>query len=295
MVITNHAGNPTTTDDSLSAIYMGGASTVTLPGQRATRRDTNRSSFGLCWLPWDVLTDTVFNGTGAATTEEIDVAGGYFSFEVAAAQSRYYHVDSSMSGFDALDATQAQGMIVRLGVQVTEGGTSGSSDRLYCELRLADGSAGYRVSLRMEATGFALWDTIAGSRIGAAVAPATGALEFLIALGAGKASLWWRQRTNHADRVWTVGPSSTSLSDAGAAYSSNRLEIGSKATAGVTAAMRIFELHASAGSSAGTGLHGGFTNPDDLFAVTYAGSGVPGSYIDHGVSITARGGPAFRG
>ena len=292
LVLTNHHGAPGNEDDSLSALRLGGSSTVTMPGQRAAMLDTNRASWGVSWLPFDVFTDQVWNGIGAATTEAID-AGGFFSFSVTAAQTRHYYIDSSMGGFDALDATQAQGMIARLAVQVTAGGTSGSSDRLYMELRLADGSAGYRVSLRLEATGFALWDTIAGTRIGAAVV-ASGELDFLVALGAGSAACWYRSRDNKADRVWTAGPSSSSLSDAGGAYATNRVEIGSKATAGSTASMNVYELHIAAGDNAGAGVHGGFTNPGDLFPITYAGAGYS-AYVDGGVGLTARGGPAIRG
>ena len=293
LVLCNHAANPGNEDDSLSAIRLGGSSTVTMPGQRASMLDTNRASWSISYLPFDVFTDQVWNGTGAATTEAINTAG-YFEFSVTSGQTRHYYVDSSMGSFDALDATQSQGMIARLACTVTAGGTSGSSDRLYMEMRLADGSAGYRVSLRLEATGFALWDTIAGTRIGAAVAGVSGELEFLIGLGASKAALWYRERDNKVDRVWIAGPSSTSLSNAGGAYASNRVEIGSKATGSATASMNVHELHIAAGADAGSGLHGGFTNPDDLFPITYAGAGYS-AYVDAGVGLTARGGPAIRG
>ena len=289
VVIGNHTANPGSYDDSLAAVYIGGPSTVTMPGRRSSKRDNNRATWDLCWLPFDLPTDTYMNGSGTATTEAIH-ADGYLELSCSSTQTRYFYGDSST--ITELVTPVATGSIVgRFAVQMMEGGSSGT-DRMVAEYRLADGTNSYRVAIYLEALGFALWDTIAGTRIGSAVV-ISGAHEFIVSIAAGTASCWYRARSLNADRSWTVGPSG-SLSDGGAAYASNRVLFGSKGTSpATTCTARWWEFHVSAASS-GAGLASGQTNPDDLMPTTYAGPGYGGSYVTAGAKLTARGGPAHR-
>jgi len=288
VVPTNHSANPGTHDLSVSVVYIGGPSTVTMPGRGLAQLDTNRAVWDLDYLGGlDLPRDTCFNGVGAATET---IVNGWLDFSATAGQSLFYYVDSST--MPQLAASIASGsLMVRYGLQMTAGGSS-ATDRQCVEVRLADGVNSYRVSLRHEAAGWALFDTLAGSRIGDAIV-VIGELEFIVSLSAGAVATWYRARSLNADRQWIVGPASASLTDGGGAYATNRVLFGSKVTAGSTVSAKWFELHI-AGASAGRGLSSGQTNPADLYPVAHAGPGFA-SYLANGASLTARGGPAFYG
>ena len=282
-----HSTTPSTHDPSLSAIYIGGHTSVTMPGRGLAAIDTNRATWDIDWLPFELPRDTCFNGSGAATES---IANGWLDYSATAAQALYYYIDSS-SVTELVTPVATGAIMTRHALQMTAGGSS-ATDRQCVEVRLADGVNSYRVSARHEALGWALYDTIAGSRIGDAIV-ISGAYEFLISLSAGSVSSWYRPLSHDADRTWTVGPSSTSLSDGGAAYASNRVLWGAKVTAASTVSAKWFALHVSAESS-GRGLSSGQVNPDDLYPNAYASAG-RSAYLTGGVGVSARGGPAIRG
>ena len=290
VIVTRHAANPGTQDGSLTTLFLGGPSTVTMPSQRLTQRDTTQASWDITYIPgWDLPRDTCFNGPGAGTESQ---ANGYLELSCTSAQALYYYVDGSSVPEIVTDVATGS-LMVRYGLQMLSGGSS-ATDRHCVELTLADATGHcYRISARHEAAGWALYDTLAGpTRIGDAIV-ITGAHEFILSLSEGKCASWYRARSTNADRQWLVGPTSSSLTDGTTAHTSNRVLWGAKVTAGSTVSANWHEVCIAA-PSAGQGLSSGQTNPDDLFPIDYAGPGYA-SPLTAGASLTARGGPAFHG
>ena len=290
VIVTRHAANPGTQDGSLTCIYLGGPSTVTMPSQRLTQKDTTQASWDLTYIPgWDLPRDTCFNGAGAGTETQ---TSGYLELSCTSAQALYYYIDGSSVPEIVADVATGT-LIARYGIEILAGGSS-ATDRHCVELTLADTTGHcYRISARHEAAGWALYDTLAGpTRIGSAVV-ITGAIEVILSISDGKCASWYRQRSTNADRAWVAGPTSSSLTDGTTAHTSNRVLWGAKVTAASTVTAKWFELHI-AGPSAGQGLSGGQTNPDELYPIDYAGPGYASS-LTAGAQLTARGGPALYG
>jgi hypothetical protein len=281
VVVCNHAANPGTEGASLSALYLGGASQVTMPGTRDARKDATRSTWDQVGLPWDLPGDTVWTGAGVATTEQL--ANARLELVCAAGETRRYSITPT--------ATVDEGLIVRHTLEVNAGGDD-AADRINIRVRLDDGVSGYDIAVRFDVAGFSVYDRTAAANVGSLVFVAKE-IDIIIALGKGKVATWYRTRSHNADREWTAGPAGT-VSNSGVPVGSNLIRWGVVATGAATADVYWYEWHAITGGTVGPGLHDGFTNPDDLFPAYYPGLGFK-AWVDGGAAIRAADGPAFSG
>jgi len=109
----------------------------------------------------------------------------------------------------------------------------------------------------------------------------------------GKVAMFYRAKSVAADRVWSVGPQSSSLTNnSGSPAANNSIEWGHCASG--TAETSWEELHYRFDQSYSPALSAGFSNPADLFGRSYAGVGAA-TYVDGGVRITAIDGAAREG
>ena len=274
------AGNE---DNSLGAFSIGGYSTVTMPGLRDYRNQATQAGWIRNWIPIELPADTGWTATGVGA-EDLDV--GLLQLTTVATH-KHYQVTLADS------PSPADGAMVRANFQVLGGGDL-SADKVAIRLGLEDGSNGYEIKVRAirSPPSLRLIDGVTGSQIGSDVSVDwSEPVEILIAMKGTSAALWTMASSTSGDRVWTAGPSTSSLGDSGGGGSSE-IQWGHIATS--TSLSKWTELHYTAGSHTGTGLASGQTNPDDLQARTFAGAGFH-QWVDGGTKITALDGPARAG
>ena len=277
-VLIGLSNSDVTSSTTLSATFLGGHTTVTLPGRITYPEPYQRSGWTESYLPFELpanISSITNSGTG---TDTIGTDG---------LLNRSVSTNTFHSTFSA-NSSVAQGVIARIGLTVTSGGAK-TSDQIAFLVRCADGSDSYSVSIRFTTSDFRMIDNNA-SQIGvdkSAVAP-SGGINVLVAIADGKLSVWFCSLSSASDRKWTSAIQNHSLTAGGG--STDIVRFGTMSTA--TAAYKIHEVHFMDGSSANGALGAGQTNPDDLRGRTFSRRG---RYIgvDDGVRISAVDGSAM--
>ena len=282
----NWASDPGNEDNSLGVMYLGGWSTVTMPGYTLFEKSTSRVSWDWSWLPFDIPGGYTYNGpwtankTGSPTEA---LSSGALSLTCTAGNFVYY------SHTDIVGTTlPAKGVILRATLAVASGGSL-TSDLEAIRVRVADGTDGYDVSVRFNSTTIRVVDNNAGAQVGADISVAvSGGVQVLLAVAAGNCSLWYRVSSTSSDREWIAGASSTSLNNSVSAGTSYYTHWGTMASG--AAAMTWTEFHLVEGNMVGQQIAQGQTNPAGLFPRVVASSPVS---VDSGTYITGIDGPAF--
>lgn len=260
---------------STGILYLGGYSTVTLPGVQTYASSYQRLGWGQTWVPLD-KPDDISSGPWTLTgTDTATLASGALNINTSSQQTCY---GANPSG------TVAEGCVVRFSLTAVSGGSTGGLARSV-KIRLADNTNDYEVALRISTTAMRLVDSNSGANLGEVsdAAPSSG-VDVLIAMTAGKVAMFYRAKSVAADRVWKVGPQSSSLNnDTGSPSSNNGIDWGHCATG--TAETNWEELHYRFGQSYSPDTSAGFSNPADLAGRDYAGVG-RSTYVDDGVRIT---------
>ena len=268
-------------DDSLGAFYLGGYSTLTMPGLRTYRDEATQVGWFRPWIPMELPGSTGWTAAGAGG-ETLDV--GTLDINTA---GNFKHYTTTVAGPAA--PTPAEGAIIRATFQMSSGGNL-ISDRVAIRLRLEDGAAGYEVKLRAQHTPprLRLVDGVAGAQIGSDVALTWDQpVDVVIATKGDNVAMWWRHSSTDGDRVWNTGPSSSTLTSSGGGGASE-IQWGHHISS--TSQSKWIEMHYTAGTAAGLGLGAGQVNPDEVHARTFAGVGSH-QWIDGGTRITAVDGP----
>ena len=269
-----------TSSTTLSATFLGGHSTVTLPGRIAYPAPYQRSSWTESYLPFELPANVSSLTTTGAGTDTIGTDG---------LLNRSTSSNNKYSTF-AATSTVAQGVIARMGLTVTSGGAL-TADHIALLVRSGDGSNDYSVSVRFTTAGFRMWDNNAGAQVGtdkSSVAP-SGGIDVLVAIAGGKLSVWYRALSSLSDREWSGAIQGHSLTSGSG--STDIVRFGS-ISASSTTDYKIHEVHYMDGSYANGGLGAGQTNPDDLRGRTFSRRG---RYIgvDDGVRMSAVDGSAM--
>lgn len=285
-MLSTFAADPGTLDPSLYAMYLGGYSTLTLPGFSRFARQDERISWERTWLPFDTPDATYWAAAGAGTGA---ISGAGLTITTTAAQQRYY----TRAPTGSID----EGVIIEYAMSVTSGG-SVTTNACSVIVRLDDGVNGYAVVVRHSATAIRLYDLISGVQIGSPItaAPPSAGVCVRLALGlsasaTGAVAMWYRASGTAPDREWTVGPTSSALTDNAGAAGANLIQWGHTTNASSVSVWTRF-LDVSSGWTGKTRLCDGQTNPDDLLGREYSPAGV---YVDDGVVLSAVDGPTVRG
>lgn len=286
ILLHNWAANPGDEDNSLGAAYLGGWSTVTMPTLSSVREDVQQVSWSRTWFAIEVPSDCGWTASGAGSAT---LSSGSLVVSTTA-QAKNFSINPT--------GTIAEGMVVRVALKVTSGGSL-ASDTVGARLRVADGVNDYDVSLRARLNGSThevrVYDNNAGAAVGSDMTVAgTGGVDLLVALGDASLAVWYRARGLGTDRDYAEGPASTSLTTDGATPEANHL-IQWGHFLGSTADSAWYEVHYVSDEYAGFSvldLSEGQENPDDLFART-AGAGV--IYIDDGLQVRVVDGPLLAG
>ena len=271
-----------TSSTTLSATFLGGHSTVTLPGRIAYPAPYQRSGWGQSYLPFELPANISSLTTTGAGTDTIGTDG---------LLARSSSSNTKESHF-APTSTIAQGIIVRYAMTAVSGGSLAAEGNVL-RVQCGDSSSTlYTVAIRFSTSGFRMIDvqdsgaTIGGDKT--SVAP-SGGIEVLVAVVAGKFSCWFRALNSKSDRQWTSAQQNYSLTNGGGS-AANEVRFGINANS--TTSMKIHELHAMYGAETSGALGAGQTNPDDLRGRTFSRRG---RYIglDDGVRMSAVDGSAM--
>jgi hypothetical protein len=289
-LISLHASNNTTADNSLGVMYLGGSSTVTMPNLDGALTDTNQATWQETWLPYDVPSDmTNWTGTGSGTDS---ITSGELVISTTGAQNRYYDLTPT--------STASQGLIVRFRVTRDSGGGT-SFDYIAVRLQVADGTTDHDVSIRLyDSSGNTAIKVVdnnnSGSTVGSDQTGTGDEIEVIAALSKnstgtqGRFALWWRNPSTGSDREWTAGQSSTTITNASTPTTGNLVRWGHITIQAGDSDWHEFMV--SYGSHTGLHLAGGQDNPDDLYPLRVGTSRV---YLDDGVFIRGKDGPLFIG
>jgi hypothetical protein len=262
---------------TLSATYLGGYSTVTMPKVDAFRKITRQCGWSRTWLPFDLpstLTWTL-SGTGSES-----ITAGALNMSTTSGQDK----TNSISGAIHVPSTIAQGIHVRASLTPVSG-----TANIY--VRLADATNEYEVRVTVTTTTVEILDANGGSL--GSTALSGGRIDVLIGMRNNDVACWARLASGvgDPDRVWTEVGTSGALTD-NATATTNQITFGHNTGAGAQES-NWFEVMYAVGVDTGQGgLEASQSNPADLHPRPLS---AVGSYVDDGTSIKGVGGPAYKG
>ena len=283
-----------TTDDSLTALHLGGYSNHSLARAAGASADNtgDATGWGLTWLP---LTEPQAGGgwwvettAGAPTT--VPSSGG-MTVVTAIGESDYWTATTG--------GTLANGNIGRAVFSLDSGGNV-SSDTAGITVRLADGTNDAEFQIRTETSRFRIRDINGATNKATISRPMTAAVELewamnVTASGVANLTVWYRARSNATAHNWTVAYSGTIANDTATPNATSFVRFGNGVNTGTAASTTWYEFMTTTNGYTGLSVDNqaaGQSVPGGLWAVPYAPS--PQCVVP-GLSITTRGGPAIVG
>lgn len=289
LVVSGFEANPGTYDGgSLISLWLGGYTTVTMPGYDAWRSDARQVTWGETWIPLDLPGDTGWTRTVAGLgTDSINSSARLaIGVPTAGSQVLYSRVPAG---------SVARGQIVTWALSVA-GGTAGVT------LTTADATEGYQLRVTLTGAGaLTARDMIGATDIGTA-SGLTGEIAILASITGGVCSVWYRSITDqYAARTWIALVEAEALTDdAGATLSANAISwgMGSGGSGPPAHASQWRWFHwiddgGGAVNYCGTGL-GSAQFPRDHVGRRFSTVGT-GIGVDAATILQAEGGPAWAG
>lgn len=266
-------------DDSIFCTYLGGYTDVTLPAASTGLLRRSSMPWYRNWVAADVPDATATHSGGGLGTQAI--SNGALVLTAASPQARYY--DAAIT-----DATQTTGLVVMARLKVPALADDGI---VYIELRTSDTNT---YTARVEATTarLRLRDHVAGTTI-AQTNQSIGeeVVHVLFACDGNNTRAWYRtdDGENPTARNWIDLGTETALTSAAA--SSTRIRWGYE---GGTASGDgyFYEFHYQTDKDAIRSTLTTQSNPEEISGRPI---GTLPVYLDGGLSITASGGPGYRG
>jgi len=271
---------------SLSVMYLGGSSTVTMPSRALFQSEILQHGFLNTYLPFEVPgTVGHYTKTTAGGTETI-TDGGLRTVAPITTGTLYYTKTGMSSSIDDC--------LVVLVYLTSVGGVSnaGTTRQRNITLRAADNTEDYEVRINIGAADFECHDIHAGStQIDSTVTvDSTGGLWVLAALKGANFSCWYRTGGPSADLEWTAGPDSTGLTDGGGGTADFKVEWGTVDTSGIQ--MTTDWLQVAYGVHVGIDSLSEGIEDADLF---FRNLTPTPALVNDGVKVRAISGPAVNG
>lgn len=286
LVIHSHESTPGIYDESLSCSYLGGYSTVTMPGYEDFRELKLQVTWGTTYLPFDEPDDMGWT-QGSTGTVTDSISSGRLVLTAASFGDEIYYYRTPTGSVDN-------------GILVVFDATRSGPTAPRVIIRTSDGAVGYGIEISF-LTALTVEDLVSGASIENGVFSTIAedeVIQFLAAIKGNDCVVYARRVGTQGDdtRTWTLVASSTSLTnDGGATFTTSRIQFG--AYQGFSTGYATFGLVAyvddegSATNYVGSNIVSQ-TNPDDLLGRPFSSSG---TYISDGVTIKAVDGPAFHG
>jgi len=277
MIASEYDGD-SATEQSLFVHYLGGYSTITMPGFARWLDPRKRATWSHTWVPCDLPNNAGWSGSGTGTPA---LTGGYLTLTTS----------SSTRAYSAAPTTSlAQGVIAWFSLQPVSGGAVGTG-AVSALVQLDNATDRYTAQINVATTGFRLVDSIATTTLATVTVGTTGGVDFLIAMQNDDVCMWYRLRTaaTSTQRSWTLVHQGTLTR--GAPSTGNLVVWGNRASG--TAESRWFAACYTVGVETGYQLAEGQTNPDDLHPCPF--SAIGGTPIASTVRLFAESGSAVRG
>lgn len=278
ILIASEYDGDSATEQSLFVHFLGGYSTVTMPGFARWLDPRKRATWSHTWVPCDTPNNVGWTATGAGTST---LDGGYLALSTTA-NTRYYSIVPTSS--------IAQGYLVLLSGQIVSGG-SVATGVISAVLQLDDATDRYTAQINFSTTGFRVTDVVAGTTLVTVTVDTTGGIDILVGMANNDIAVWYRQRlaSTATQRSWTLAVATT-LTRA-APGTGNSIVWGHRTTG--TASSRWYAACYTVGTETGYQLAEGQTNPDDLHPCPF--SAVAGTTIASTIRLFAESGSAVRG
>lgn len=277
LVVHRCEATPSTTDDSMMALWLGGYTTVCLAQESGKGRNgpTTVTGWTDTWVCYDAPenTGTIWTATSTGTAV-LGPAGLALSTGNPATEIRMAN---------NLPGTVTEGVTVLAECKLV-------TNQCRVEVRWNDSvSVEYEVAAIVQTTKIVLWDLVAGSEIGHydTTAGVDGYVQLLLDCQSNNAVLYFRAVGADGDREWTlVGTTSTCTDNGAISAPGHRVQFGQYDDS-------ISYWHFCLLNSDGyTGEHlYGQDNYSDLLGRAFMPTPV---YVDGGTSIQAVDGPTFR-
>ena len=286
----NWKANPgvsgTVDEPSLAVSYLGGSSTVTLPGYQRFQTDYRRVNFEDTWLPFDLpgaITTKWTTGWTAAGAATETLGQGWLEVGSGVSALKTYTTTGLPAGH-----TATQGIIWSASCAVVTG-SSALTDDIAIRAELDDGVDKWAAVIRIQSAAVYLVDGLTGATLANTPIPTSGAgVTILCGMSNDTVSVWVRTRGNSSDRAWQVLASATTLSSAVGGGSSS-LQWGNLVAS--TSISRWHDMQVVTGPYTGLQFAAGQTNPNDLMQHPYSPTG---AYVTEGMSLIATSGPTIR-
>ena len=278
LVIHSHASTPATYDESLSVSYLGGYSTVVMPGYEVFREYALQVSWGTTYLPFDEPDNVGWTFAGTSTAS---LSTGVLVVTTTPVQTGWYSKTPSGS--------IANGIMAMATVSAT-GGTA------YFQVRLGSATHGYEVEIQITSTTIKVYDAVSNTQIDSTANYTGSEVQVLVGIKDNDMVVYHRVYDAMEERPWTLTADSAALTDdAAATFTTNRVRFGTgTAIFTRTHSWRMVAYVTDEGTA--TNYVGANiisqTNPNDLLGRPLSSVG---TYVSDGVTIKAKDGPAFRG
>ena len=267
-----------TNDNTLSVIWMGGYSSLTLPYIDDSRDRYKKITFNTTYLPYNepnTISEFTVSGTGSDT-----INLGRLFVSTTSTNNRYYTASYSTTTLD-------EGLIVRCRFDVSFGGSATSNAR-YVSVEIGNGSVRYGAVARISASQVYLVDlhnlgvSLGSANIG------SGINEIILAISNNDTKLYLCTETQgHTKTFVEVGTSNTLVSGGGG-LTGGSASFGHDTFAGT---VRTYFYEFMVSSDERTGLQMSEEVPA-LASMNYPPAGKY-VYIADGVRITTLNGPAI--
>ena len=267
-------------DNTLSVLWMGGYSSLTLPYIDDSRDRYKKTTFNTTYIPYDVpgtISEFTVTGTGS---DSISLGRLYIS--TTSLNERFYTATYSTTTLD-------EGLIVRCRFDVSFGGSATSEGR-YVSVQIGNGTVKYGVIARISSSTLYMVDanntgvSLGSSSLG------SGINEVILAISNNDAKVYLCTETKtHVKSFVTVG-TTTSLVDGGGGLTGGSASFGHGTYSGT---VRTYFYEFMVSSDEKTGLQMSTAVPE-LASMNYPPAGKH-VYIADGVRITTLNGPASLG
>ena len=263
-------------DDTLSVLWMGGYSSLTLPYIDDSRDRYKKVTFNTTYLPYNepnTISEFTVSGTGSDT-----ISIGRLFTSTTSTNERYYTTSYSTTTLD-------EGLIVRCRFDVSFGGST-TNDARYVSVEIGNNTVRYGAIARISSSSVYLVDMHGGGSI-ANTSIGSGINEIILAISNNDCKLYLCTETQAHTKTFVQVGSSSTLVDGGGGLTGGSASFGHGTFSGT---VRTYWYSFMVSSDERTGLQMSTAVPE-LASMNYPPAGKY-VYIADGVKITTLNGPA---
>lgn len=276
-LVSSFQGN-TSINSSIVVHYFGGYTTRTQGPMREFAKYTDLAGYIVTWTPLekpDISSE--FTTTGAGTAS--------LSLDKLNIVDQKYYTSSRTT------TTPSEGYSIRMSLKQN---TAGLQSEVLKMTTTNGSSDSYSASIRISQTTLVIYDNVAGASVGSVSVDSSTGIEFLVSMRNDKVYVWY-QRFKGASynvineyKTWTLLESTALQDDNHTTVTTNELSWGILQSA--TQDIDFFEFAFSLESYTGQSLN----DTTELLGRSYSFTGAY-TYINGGLRITTKDGPAFAG